>query len=47
MSSHINQVSCDDIDLAYPTQTFYDNRVEGKPGARAPIDLSTISGAGR
>lgn len=23
----------DDIDLAYPTQRFYDNRVEGKPGA--------------
>ena len=26
----------DDIDLAYPTQRFYDNRSEGKPGARTP-----------
>lgn len=25
----------DDIDFAYPTQRFYDNRTEGKPGARA------------
>ncbi len=25
----------DDIDFAYPTQRFYDNPVEGKPGARA------------
>jgi small-conductance mechanosensitive channel len=25
----------DDIDLAYPTQRFYDNTAEGKPGARA------------
>ncbi|MBN2317632.1 MAG: mechanosensitive ion channel [Acidobacteria bacterium] len=25
----------DDIDFAYPTQRFYDNTVEGKPGARA------------
>jgi small-conductance mechanosensitive channel len=25
----------DDIDFAYPTQRFYDNRSEGKPGARA------------
>lgn len=24
----------DDIDFAYPTQRFYDNRLEGKPGAR-------------
>lgn len=24
----------DDIDFAYPTQRFYDNRSEGKPGAR-------------
>ncbi len=22
-----------DIDFAYPTQRFYDNRAEGKPGA--------------
>ncbi len=26
----------DDIDFAYPTQRFYDNLTEGKPGARAP-----------
>jgi len=26
----------DDIDFAYPTQRFYDNVTEGKPGARAP-----------
>ena len=26
---------CDDIDFAYPTTRFYDNRTEGKPGARA------------
>ena len=25
----------DDIDFAYPTRRFYDNRLEGKPGARA------------
>jgi len=25
---------CDDIDLAYPTQRFYNNRLEGKPGTR-------------
>jgi small-conductance mechanosensitive channel len=25
----------EDIDLAYPTQRFYDNTAEGKPGARA------------
>ena len=27
---------CDDIDFAYPTQRFYNNAAEGKPGARAP-----------
>ncbi len=26
----------DDVDFAYPTTRFYDNRAEGKPGARAP-----------
>lgn len=26
---------CEDIDFAYPTHRFYDNRAEGKPGARA------------
>jgi len=29
--------STDDIDFAYPTQRFYDNAVEGKPGARAKV----------
>jgi small-conductance mechanosensitive channel len=29
----------DDVDFAYPTQRFYDNRTEGKPGARAPTDV--------
>jgi small-conductance mechanosensitive channel len=28
---------CDDIDFAYPTTRFYDNPVEGKPDARAPL----------
>ncbi len=27
----------DDVDFAYPTQRFYDNRLEGKSGARAPV----------
>lgn len=27
----------EDVDFAYPTQRFYDNRFEGKPGARAPL----------
>jgi small-conductance mechanosensitive channel len=27
----------DDVDFAYPTTRFYDNRSEGKPGARAPL----------
>jgi small-conductance mechanosensitive channel len=27
----------DDVDFAYPTQRFYDNRLEGKAGARAPV----------
>jgi small-conductance mechanosensitive channel len=27
---------CDDIDFAYPTQRFYDNRQEGKPEAGGP-----------
>lgn len=26
---------CDDIDFAYPTRRYYDNALEGKPGARA------------
>lgn len=28
---------CEDIDFAYPTTRFYDNPVEGKPQARAPL----------
>jgi small-conductance mechanosensitive channel len=28
----------DDVDFAYPTQRFYDNVAEGKPGARAGSD---------
>jgi small-conductance mechanosensitive channel len=28
----------DDVDFAYPTQRFYDNRSEGKSGARAPTE---------
>jgi small-conductance mechanosensitive channel len=28
--------ACDDIDFAYPTRRFYDNRLEGKPGAGGP-----------
>jgi small-conductance mechanosensitive channel len=27
----------DDIDFAYPSVRYYDNRLEGKPGARAPV----------
>ena len=30
----------DDIDFAYPTQRFYDNAAEGKPGARATSSVS-------
>jgi len=29
---------CDNIDFAYPTQRFYSNTTEGKPGARSPKD---------
>jgi small-conductance mechanosensitive channel len=28
--------ACDDVDFAYPTQRFYDNAREGKPGAGGP-----------
>ena len=31
----------DDVDFAYPTQRFYDNRMEGKEGARAPANSTT------
>jgi small-conductance mechanosensitive channel len=30
---------CGDIDFAYPTQRFYDNAAEGKPGARAGTNI--------
>ena len=39
----------DDIDFAYPTRRFYDNVVEGKPGARAeraPRDPGSIKSGG-
>jgi small-conductance mechanosensitive channel len=32
---------CDDIDFAYPTYRFYDNPVEGKSDARAPLPPAT------
>lgn len=31
---------CDDIDFAYPTQRFYNNSTEGKPGARPAPPLN-------
>lgn len=37
--------ACDDIDFAYPTQRFYDNTLEGKPGARAARDGGGQPGA--
>jgi len=30
--------AAEDIDFAYPTQRFYDNVTEGKPGARAEVE---------
>jgi small-conductance mechanosensitive channel len=30
----------EDVDFAYPTQRFYDNRTEGKAGARATMELT-------
>jgi small-conductance mechanosensitive channel len=35
---------CDDIDFAYPTQRFFDNRQEGKGGAAAEEDAAPSSG---
>ena len=35
-----------DIDFAYPTQRFYNNTVEGKPGARADVLSSSKTDAG-
>lgn len=36
----------DDIDFAYPTHRFYDNRREGKPGLGPPTGTSAASGSG-
>ena len=33
---------CEDIDFAYPTTRFYDNRTEGKPGLRPEDPLSPL-----
>lgn len=35
----------DDIDFAYPSVRYYDNRLEGKPGARAPLLPAESDGA--
>ena len=35
---------CNDIDFAYPTIRRYNNPLEGKPGARAPLPPSTAPG---
>jgi small-conductance mechanosensitive channel len=37
---------CDDVDFAYPTRRYYDNLLEGKPGARKPGDGRSRSLAG-
>lgn len=29
---------CDDIDFAYPTQRFYQNPIEGKPGKQVEAE---------
>lgn len=34
----------DDVDFAYPTTRFYDNRLEGKDGARAPFEPVSADG---
>lgn len=39
--------AADDIDFAYPTQRFYDNVTEGKPGARAKGFEGSIQPPGR
>jgi len=39
--------AADDIDFAYPTQRFYDNVVEGKPGARAEGPGESLHPSGR
>ncbi len=36
----------DDVDFAYPTRRYYDNLLEGKPGARAAADGRRRSSAG-
>jgi small-conductance mechanosensitive channel len=35
----------DDVDFAYPTHRFYDNRLEGKPETRAPLQPVPTAGA--
>lgn len=35
---------CDDIDFAYPTQRFYNNPVEGKPGTTPAAPEDTMTG---
>jgi small-conductance mechanosensitive channel len=35
--------AADDIDFAYPTQRFYDNAAEGKPGARAATERNRMN----
>jgi small-conductance mechanosensitive channel len=37
--------AADDIDFAYPTQRFYDNAAEGKPGARAASPVPPHEGS--
>jgi len=35
---------CDDIDFAYPTQRFYQNPIEGKPGRQPESDTRPQAG---
>jgi len=35
--------ACDDIDFAYPTQRFFDNRAEGNPGTGGPAAPENVS----
>ena len=36
---------CDDIDFAYPTQRFYRNPIEGKPGRQPEVEAESQAGA--
>jgi len=36
---------CDDIDFAYPTQRFYRNPIEGKPGRQPEVEAEPQAGA--